>query len=176
MVPMSPMDIAPLSGLVVMPPMMGLLPVGDRGAPLGGTLPTWLLRPVVDLGVPPPVLGGLGLVPALPLLGGLLTGLAWLFGMATSILLACPPNTLEKLSMGGVVAFTVGRSSFASSGGGWPIHALVAHVFITLDITTCFHRVAIVLTGCSPCWWRGMHRQCSGPGRYTCLARLRRPS
>jgi hypothetical protein len=98
--------------------MAGLIPVGDRGAPLGGTPQTWLLRPVVDLGVPPPVLGGLGLVPALPPLGGLLTGLAWPFGMATAVILACPPNTLEKSLMGGVVAFTVGHSSFASSSGG----------------------------------------------------------
>jgi hypothetical protein len=113
---MYPMDVAPLSGLVVTPPMVGLLPVGDRGAPLGGTPPTWLLRLVVDLGLPPPVLRGLSLVPA--------------------------------LSMGGVVAFTVGRSSFASSSRGWSVHVIIAHVFIALDITMRFHQAAIVLTGC----------------------------
>jgi hypothetical protein len=113
MVPMSPMDVAPLCGLVIMPLMIGLLRVGDRGAPLNDTPLTWLLCAMVDLGIPPPVLGGLGLVPALPPPGGLLTGLAWLFGMVTAVLLACPPNMLEKSSMGGVVAFTVGHSSFA---------------------------------------------------------------
>jgi hypothetical protein len=51
--------------------------------------------------------------------------------------------------MGGVVAFMVGHSSFASSSGGWLVHALVAHVFVALNITTRFHRAAIVLTKCS---------------------------
>jgi hypothetical protein len=37
----------------------------------------------------------------------------------------------------------------ASSGGGCPLHALVAHVLVTFDITIRFHREDMVLTGCS---------------------------
>jgi hypothetical protein len=58
--------------------------------------------------------------------------------MMTAIRLPCPPNTLSKSSMGA-----------ALSGGGCPVHALVAHVLVTFDITIRFHREDMVLTGCS---------------------------
>jgi hypothetical protein len=91
----------------------------------------------------------LGLGPTFLPLGGLLTGLPWPLGMVTAILFACPPNTLEKLLMGCLLALVMGRSSLALSGGGWPIHALVAYVLVVLDITSRFHRADMGLTGCS---------------------------
>ncbi len=84
-------------------------------------------------------------MPALPPLWERLTGPASPFGMVTAILLACPPNTPTKSSMGCVVSLRW----VILSGKGFPIHALVAHVFVALDITKRFHRAAIVLTGCS---------------------------
>jgi hypothetical protein len=108
------------------------------------------MSPVATVGVPPLALGGeLGLGPTFLPLGGLLTGLPWPFGMVTAVLLACPPNMLEKLLMGGLLTLVMGRSSSALSDGGWPIHALVAHVLVVLDITRLFHRADMVLTGCS---------------------------
>jgi hypothetical protein len=56
----------------------------------------------------------------------------------TAIHLPCPLNTLSKLSMGA-----------ALSGGGCPVHALVAHILVTFNITIRFHREDMVLTGCS---------------------------
>ncbi len=37
----------------------------------------------------------------------------------------------------------------ASSGRSCPIHALVAHVLVTFNITIHFYREDMVLTGCS---------------------------
>ena len=50
--------------------------------------------------------------------------------------------------MGCLLALVMGRSSLALSDGGWPVHALVAHVLMVLDITSCFHWADMVLTGC----------------------------
>ena len=131
-------------GLAVLPPMTKTLPVVGRGAPIRGPPPPWLWSPVVALCVPLPVLGGLDLVHIFLPLGGLL------IGMVTAVLLACPPNTLEKLLMVGGLALALGwSSSSASSGKGWPVHALFAHVFVTLDITIRFHWMDMVLKGCS---------------------------
>jgi hypothetical protein len=135
------MIVTTSGGLAVSSPMTGTLPAAGRGAPIGDPPPTWLLSPVAALGVPLPVLGGLGLVPVFLPLRGLL------IGTVTAVLLACPPNTLEKLLMGGL-ALALGHSSSASSGEGWPVHALVPHVFIALDITIRFHWADMVLTGC----------------------------
>jgi hypothetical protein len=63
--------------------------------------------------------------------------------MATAVLVAGPPNTLEKSLM----VAAGGPSSSASSGGGCPIHALNAHVFVVLDITIRFHLEDMVLIG-----------------------------
>jgi hypothetical protein len=93
--------------------------------------------------------GGLGLGPTFLPLGGLLTSLPWTLGTVTAVLLACPPNTLEKLLMGCLLALVMRRSSLALSDRGWPVHALVPHVLVVLDITSRFHRVDMVLTGCS---------------------------
>ncbi len=49
--------------------------------------------------------------------------------------------------MGGL-ALALGRSSSALSGRGWPIHALITHVFVAVDITIRFHWADMVLTGC----------------------------
>ncbi len=65
-------------------------------------------------------------------------------GMVTAVLVAGPPNTLEKSLM----VAAGGLSSSASSGGGCPIqHALNAHVFVVLDITIRFHLEDMVLIG-----------------------------
>ncbi len=126
---------APSSGLADPPPMTGTLPAAGLGGPFG---PPGLQSRVVALGVPPPVLGLLGLVPAFPPFGGLLPGLPWPCGTMTAVCLPCPPNMLEKLLMGA-----------ASSGGSCPVHALVAHVLVTFNNTIRFHREDMVLTGCS---------------------------
>jgi hypothetical protein len=108
------------------------------------------MSPVATVDVPLPALGGgLGLGPTFLLLGGLLAGLPWPLGTVTAVLLACPPNTLEKLLMGCLLALVMGRFSLALSEGGWPIHALVAHFLVILDITSRFHQADMVLTGCS---------------------------
>ncbi len=91
----------------------------------------------------------MGLGPTFLPLGVLLTGLPWPFGMVTAIFLACPLNTLEKLLMDSLLALVMGRFSLALSDGGWPVHALVAHILVVLDITIHFHQVDMVLTGCS---------------------------
>jgi hypothetical protein len=107
------------------------------------------MSPVATVGVPLPALGGgLGLGPTFLPLGGLLTGLPWLLGTVTAVLLACPPNTLEKSLKGCLLALVMGRSSLALSNGGWSVHALVAHVLMVLNITSRFHRADMVLTRC----------------------------
>jgi hypothetical protein len=107
------------------------------------------MSPVATIGVPLPALGGwLDLGPTFFLLGGLLTGLPWMFGMVTAILLTCPPITLEKSLMGSLLALVMGRSSLALSDRGWPVQALVAHILVVLNITNRFHRADMVLTGC----------------------------
>jgi hypothetical protein len=63
--------------------------------------------------------------------------------MVTAVLVARPPNTLEKSLM--VTAW--GSSATALSGGGCPIQALVAHAFVALDITIRFHLDDMVLIG-----------------------------
>ena len=92
---------------------------------------------MATLGDPPPVVRGLGLGPIDRPFGGLL------IRMVTAVFMACPPNTLEKSLM--VAAW--GQSSSATSGGGCPIHALIAHVFVAFDITIRFHLEDMVLTG-----------------------------
>jgi hypothetical protein len=51
--------------------------------------------------------------------------------------------------MGCLLALVMGQSSSALSDGGWPVHALVAHVLVVLNITSRFHWADMVLTGCS---------------------------
>ena len=51
--------------------------------------------------------------------------------------------------MGCLLALVMGQSSLALSDGGWPVHALVTHVIVVLNITSCFHQADMVLTGCS---------------------------